>query len=189
MRDGQPLERLQAIGAAFSSTVAGQVLVLTLLKRWRLVTTLLDPRTIEDGWEDSYPNLWRELAGHALGYEPKYVEATREELWKMARSLAAGIDLHTPRFDHYPDGWAGMMAVVRSGKAPPPLRTEPTAVSLPTPNPRLRVLDTVDYVASELGVEEEEVLRRIRRTRRTVVLADERALLALLEARAAGGGT
>jgi hypothetical protein len=188
------VERLKAFG----SQAAGQILVLVLLKRYRYEVTGLDPRELEEGWVDTYSIEWHRLARVALEDDVEMIDATREQLWRMAKSIAKGIEKrhaeHGKRegADHYPDAWEGMLrlALHGAGKRKPIVQEAET--SLPPSNPRLSALAAVDFVAQQLGCEEAEVLRRVRRTRATIRAADEPAILALLkdhlEARRAAGG-
>ncbi len=178
-----PYTRLEALGG-------GHVAILNLLKRWRLVTTGLTPQSVEEGWTDSYAGLWAQLSKQATGAVLPMMTATDDDLWAMARSLVAGLAKHPTRADWYPTGWQAMAALVVAGKPKPAPRSKAVRASPPR-DPRLQVLTTLDYVATELGIDEKEVLRRIERSRASLGAKDERKLLAFLEEeleRGVGGG-
>ncbi|MCB9718387.1 MAG: hypothetical protein H6712_31345 [Myxococcales bacterium] len=111
--DAKPDDRLRAIGGAFGSTLAGHIVILNLLKRWHLLTSKTTPEAVEAGWDETYPRLWARLSQTALGHVVPMQDATRAELYQMARSLVAGLDKLEPRADWYPDGWASMAAMMR----------------------------------------------------------------------------
>lgn len=119
----------------------GHVIVMRLLKRFRLVNTMLDPATIEASWEDQYDAAWAQAARSALGGRcPPLSEATRRDLWAVCKVLVAWIGKRTPRCDHYPQDWQEAMALVQGAGKPPPRRV--------TEDDRADALETLRYLAS-----------------------------------------
>lgn len=150
--------------------LAGPTTVDILLRRWRLLNTTLDPKTIEDGWEDQAGASWRAAARAALGEAPPFHRATRRELWQVCKTLAAWIGQRQPRCDHYPDGWReAYELVVGGGKAEEPQRAAEAD--------RADAMETLRYLASLRGREVADLLTELKVTEKTITRADrDRAL-------------
>lgn len=174
-----PRDRLRSLGSA-GSTVGGHVAVDTLLRRCRLLSTQLEPETIDGGWEDSVGDLWSSLAQSALGRDPGVQVASRADLFTMAKAAIVAIDALPARADWYPEGWQAIAAVIRGGGEKPREEARPAQRQSPRGDPRSGALNAVNYVACELGVSEDEVLRRIRRTKAKLKEDDVSSAMALL---------
>lgn len=183
-------DRLRSMSVGFGSNVGGHVVLLNLLKRWQLVTQGQRPETVEAEWGENYGRLWHELADQALAQNIGMMHATREQLWRMAKSLVAGLAKRDDgRIDWYPDGWQAMAELVVSGKPKKERRARP-----------VRAADTMDmsekalqWVAESKGMTQEAVLSAAG-LERPLRAEHETALLDMMRAsgevarRAAGGG-
>lgn len=99
----------------FASIIGGHVALLTLLKRWRFLRTRLEPRTIDEGWEDSWGELWPRLSRKVLGRVLRMPEATGRDLLLLAQAVGRGIEKLPARGDFYPRGWQDVMRSIGGG--------------------------------------------------------------------------
>lgn len=214
-------ERPVGVGEALqaSSIGHGHIIVLRLMKRALLVRTGIPPAKVQeqlgpvpieyaqetrDGLiisrplpprPSGYGDLFSELMHETTRRKPRnaMLEATRADLYRMAKRLVRDIDASkpaSPEHDWYPDGWREAYDLIKNGK-PAVVEQEAPPEETPPANPRARVLDLLDYVAEKLKTDYDTVLARIDRTRLTLGLEDEAALMALIgtEAQRAAGGS
>ncbi len=59
-----------------------------------------------------YHILFAELADQAIGLELGMMEASRADLYRMAKSLVNTIGEHPARADWYPDGWQSIVELI-----------------------------------------------------------------------------
>jgi len=137
----QSATKVMRTRGSFSSQLTGHVVILNLLKRFRLLTTGLLPATVEDGFaDDSWPRMWSKLAKTALGREVSMMEATRGELWAMAKYALEAIDGQPSRCDWYPVGWLLLADIVRGVRKDPGQSTSSS----------VKALDTIDMTEAAL---------------------------------------
>lgn len=143
--------------------IAGHVVVMRLLKRFRLVNTLLDPATIEASWEDQHGAAWAQAAQAALGRCPSLREATRRDLWAVCKVLVGWLGQRTPRCNHYPQGWQEAVALVQGAG-----RRKTKARDRASEDEREDALETLRYLASLRGRDVEGMLAELGTTGRTI---------------------
>jgi len=122
------------------------------------------------------------LCNQATGSPKRLMEMTKRDMYRISIHLCDRIDERADNdaADWYPDGWKAHYDLIRKRKAPEqakpapaPRRPDPKAV-------RLQCLDAVNFVASELGISEREVLELANANRHQLGDNERRAVLGLM---------